>query len=209
MKKLVYLLVGSFFLLTANINAQTPEFGIKAGLNLSNMSVEDASDKTLKTGFHVGVFTKMPFTDVLSVQPELLFSTKGVKYSFDNLLAKGETNFNLNYIEIPINLVYNLSEDFEFHLGPYVGYLANANVDANTEILNFLDIDTGDNIDREHFKSFDFGLTAGLNFSLQQFIFGFKYNLGLTPVAKDDFPAQTILGDAKNSVIQLYGGIKF
>jgi hypothetical protein len=209
MKKLVYLMVGSFILLSANLQAQTPEFGVKAGLNLSNMSVEDASDKTLKTGFHAGVFTKMPFTDVLSVQPELLFTTKGVKYSFDNLLAEGETNFNLNYIELPINLVYNLSEDFEFHLGPYIGYLANANVDASTEILNFIEIDTGDNIDRDHFKSFDLGLTAGLNFSLEQFVFGFKYNLGLTPVAKDNFPAQTILGDARNSVIQLYGGIKF
>jgi hypothetical protein len=209
MKKLVYLLVGAFILHTANLHAQTPEFGVKAGLNLSNMSVEDASDKTLKTGFHAGVFTKLPFTDVLSVQPELLFSTKGVKYSFDNLLAEGETNFNLNYIEIPINLVYNLADDFEFHLGPYIGYLANANVDANTEILNFLEIDTGEDIDREHFKSFDLGLTAGLNFSLEQFVFGFKYNLGLTPVAKDEFPARTMLGDAKNSVIQLYGGIKF
>ncbi len=209
MKNLVYLLVGSFILLTTNLKAQEPEFGVKAGLNLSNMSIDDSSDKTMKTGFHAGVFTKMPFTDVFSVQPELLFTTKGVKHSFDNLLAEGETNFNLNYIGLPINLVYNLSDDFEFHFGPYIGYLANANVDANTEILNFLDIDTGDNIDRDHFKSFDLGLTAGLNFSLQQFVFGFKYNLGLTPVAKDDFPSRTILGDAKNSVIQLYGGIKF
>jgi hypothetical protein len=209
MKKLMYLLLVSFILFTTSVNAQVTEYGLKGGLNLSNMSIEDASDKTMKAGFHAGTFVKVPFTNALSIQPEFLFSTKGVKHSFSNIVAEGETNFNLNYIEVPINLVYNLSEDFEFHLGPYVGYLANVNVDANTNILNFLNIDTGGNIDRDHFRKFDFGLTAGLNFNLQQFVFGFKYNLGLTPVALDDFPARTILGDARNSVIQLYGGIKF
>lgn len=196
-------------MLTIHANAQVTEWGLKAGLNLSNMSIDDANDKTLRTGFHAGTFVKMPFTDVLAIQPEFLYTTKGVTNSFSNIVAAGETNFNLNYIEIPVNLVYNLSEDFEFHLGPYVAYLANVNVDANTEILDFINIDTGGNIDRDHFRTFDFGLTAGLNFNLQQFVLGFKYNLGLTPVAKDDFPARQILDDARHSVIQLYAGIKF
>ncbi len=195
--------------ISASANAQFSRFGIKAGVNFSNMSVDNANDKNLRTGFHAGVFGRMAMSELFSLQPELLYTTKGFSNSYDNLIAKGKADVNLNYIEVPINLVYHLSEDFNFQLGPYFSYLANVNVTTNNELLGFLDINTDDNIDRDNFKKFDVGLTAGLGFEVEDFIFGFKYNLGLVNVAENNFPAEQLLGESHHSVIQVYAGILF
>ena len=66
-----------------------------------------------------------------------------------------------------------------------------------------------DELDRDHFNSLDYGLTAGLGFDLDPMIFGLNYNLGLNQVAKDDDVSHDLLGDAKNTVIQVYVGLKF
>ncbi len=209
MKKLLIVSL-SVILLGTTLYAQEAETGIKGGLNLSSLSTDDNNDKNLKPGFHVGVFTKIPVSESFAIQPELLYSGKGIKLNYDeSSFADGETKFNLNYIDLPVKLVFNLSEDFEFQVGPYVSYLVNANVDTDAEVLDFWNIDSDDELDREHFHSLDYGLSAGLGFDLDPLIFGLNYNLGLNPVAKDDDVSRDVLGDAKNSVIQVYVGMKF
>lgn len=209
MKYKISILIIAVLFISANATAQLSQFGVKAGVNFSNMTVDNSDDNTLKTGFHAGAFGRMGISESFSLQPELLYTTKGFTNSYDALIAEGEAKINLNYIELPINLVYHLARDFSFQFGPYFGYLANANVSSSNELLNFFQIDTDDNIDRSRFKPIDIGLTAGLDFTMQQFIFGFKYNLGLTKVAKDNVVAEQLLGDAKNTVIQVYAGILF
>lgn len=198
-------------LLTVSIaRAQESVTGIKAGLNLSSMTTDGNDDKNLKPGFHLGVFNKAQVSESFAIQPELLYSVKGIKYNFDeSMFADGETKFNLHYLELPVKLVFNLSEDFEFQVGPYVSYLLSANVDTDADILDFLEIDSEDEIDRKRFNAFDYGLTAGLGFDLDPIIISLNYNLGLNPVAKDDEPSRDILGDAKNTTIMLSVGLKF
>jgi hypothetical protein len=48
-----------------------------------------------------------------------------------------------------------------------------------------------------------------MGFNLNPVIVGFNYNLGLTKVAKDDRPTEEMLGDARNTVIQVFVGIMF
>ncbi len=189
--------------------AQKSVTGVKGGLNLSSLSTDGNDDKNLKMGFHVGVFSKIPFSESFAIQPELLYSGKGIKLNYDESgVAEGDTKFNLNYIDLPVKLVFNLSEDFEFQFGPYVSYLINANVDTDAEFFGG-DINSVDELDRDHFNSLDYGLTAGLGFDLDPMIFGLNYNLGLNQVAKDDDVSHDLLGDAKNTVIQVYVGLKF
>ncbi|HKL34464.1 MAG TPA: porin family protein [Tangfeifania sp.] len=212
MKKLIKILFLSLILLSASIYTfgQNSRFGFKGGLNLSNMTVEGNDDSNLKAGFHAGVFNKIGITESFSIQPELLYSAKGFKLNYDeSAIADGETQFNLNYIDLPVKLVFNLSRDFEFQLGPYFSYLAGANVDTDAEVLEFFNIDSTDELDRENFNAFEVGLTGGLGFTIDPLVFGFNYNLGLTQVAKDDEPTEVMLGDAKNTVIQVYAGILF
>ncbi|HKK11101.1 MAG TPA: porin family protein, partial [Bacteroidales bacterium] len=157
------LILSSFSLYTFGQNSQ---FGFKGGLNLSNMTVEGNDDSNLKAGFHAGVFNKIGITESFSIQPELLYSSKGFKLNYDeSAIADGETQFNLNYIDLPVKLVFNLSRDFEFQFGPYFSYLAGANVDTDAEVLEFFNIDSTDELDRENFNAFEVGLTGGLGFT--------------------------------------------
>ncbi len=209
MKYKISILFIAVFLISASSYAQFTQYGVKAGLNLSNMTVDDSNDRNLRTGFHAGVFGRLGISEFFSLQPELLYTTKGFTNNYDIAIAQSDVDFNLNYIEIPVNLVYHLSEDFAFQLGPYIGYLAGVNVETNNEVLEFFDFDTTSDIDRDNFKTFDFGVTAGLDFTVEQFLFGFKYNLGLTSVAKDNIPGELLGDEAKNTVIQIYAGILF
>jgi hypothetical protein len=210
MKKLALISTLILIVFGADVYAQESRIGLKGGVNLSTLSIDDNNDKNLKMGFHAGVFNKIGITDKFAIQPELLYSVKGVKYNFDdNVLADGNAKFNLNYLDLPVKLVFNLSEDFEFQFGPYVSYLLNAILDTYAEVLGFWDIDGNDELDRENYNAFDFGVALGLGFDFDPLVVGFNYNLGLTPVAKEDKVSRDILDEAKNSVIQVYVGIKF
>ncbi len=213
----ILILALSFLLMTnfslSYIHAQNA-FGVKGGLNLSSMSIDEADDSNIIPGFHAGFWGEIMLTEKFSLQPEILFSAKGVKARYDSDflqfdVVNGETTLNLNYIDIPVYLKYYLAEDFSFHLGPYVGILLNAKYESENEILDFIDLDETDDIDRDQFYNVDYGLTGGLGFELEPFIFGFNYNIGLQPVAIEDEPMRTLLEDAKNNVIQIFFGFSF
>jgi len=172
------------------------------------MTTEGNNDKNLKAGFHLGVFEKIPVSESFAVQPELLYSVKGMKINYDGI-AQGDTKFNLNYLELPVKLVFNLADDFDFHFGPYAGYLVNANMQTDAEVLNFYNINSADDINRKNFHPLDFGLVGGLGFDLDPVMVGFDYSMGLATVAKKDEKSYDLLGDAKNTVIQVYVGMKF
>ena len=208
MKKVFLFFVAIGLFMSPAIQAQESSVGIKGGVNLSTLSIDDNNDKNMKIGFNVGVYNKIALTESFAIQPELLYSRQGLKVEYDGI-ADGETKFNLNYINLPIKLVFNLSEDFEFQFGPYVGYLIDANLKSDAEVLGLFDIDSEDDVDRKNFNSIDYGLTAGLGFDLDPLIIGVNYNLGLSQVAKDDEFSYNMLGDAKNRVIQVYVGLKF
>jgi hypothetical protein len=94
------------------------KFGIKGGLNLTNLYVNDVSNEHMKAGFNAGVFAKLPVTKGFSIQPELLYSLKGAKEDYNNFLqGSGEYRFNLGYLELPVLAVVNLAPNFNLHLG--------------------------------------------------------------------------------------------
>lgn len=202
------------FMVTNNLNAQENKFGLKGGLNLSSLNIDNADDNNIVPGFHAGFWGRIMLSDVVSFQPEVLYSGKGVKtvYNEDFLgvdVADGETKLNLNYIEIPLHFAYHLSEDFNFHAGPYVGMLMNASVETQGEVLDFIDIDNAEDLDRSEFNTLDYGISVGLGFNVDALMFGFNYSMGLNPVAKDGESMENLLDNAKNRNIQVYVGIMF
>lgn len=59
-------------------------FGVKAGLNLSNMLVKNdyrtySDDFKMNPGFYVGATAEFPLSDLLSFETGLLLSTKDSK----------------------------------------------------------------------------------------------------------------------------------
>jgi hypothetical protein len=198
-----------FMFLLPNGYSQTPQFGVKAGLNLASMSIDGANDSNLLPGFHAGGYAVMPLFDgTFAIQPEFLFSGKGIRIEHNNIIT-GQSKYNFNYIDVPVYLIYNLQEDFYFQLGPYLGFMVNASSETDASVLNFLNLDTEGDINSEYFNSIDLGLSGGMGLRFMNFDFGFNYSLGLLPVADEDDILEPIFGNAKNNVIQLYAGYRF
>lgn len=195
-------------MLPGYVSGQDVLFGVKGGLNLSHLSIDGANDKNILPGFHAGAFVGIPLTGSLSVQPELLFSGKGTKWVQETTTYTSDVSLRLNYVEVPVSLVYSLARDLDFQLGPYVGFLLGASSDSKitsgSSSVNF-----SNELARENFQSTDFGLQGGMRFHLNPVFVGFTYKLGLSEVATEGKNARVFLDDASNRSIQIYAGFAF
>lgn len=190
-----------FFMGTGAASAQLSgsTAGFKGGLNYSNLLNEGAEvdDKNARLGFHAGVFGRVAPSDAIGVQAELLYTTKGTTVTWDGLIDQ-EFHLNLAYVEVPLFVVLRLGEAIELHAGGYGGYLLNSNVKTDGDLG-----DASDDLDRDNFNGLDYGVLGGLGFNLGAAQIGARYNYGLAKIASSD-GAEFLLGDARNSVAQLY-----
>lgn len=207
-----YLFLISFVTIPLLSQAQMGDsrFGVKAGVNLSNFNRGDVGTQNMRIGFNLGLFTELAVGENFSIQPELLLSTKGNRATYgmsggvpDILNVEGDVKTNLTYIDIPILAKVTIGEVFNIHVGPYASYLIGANASGDGDVFN------GSNeIDRDNFKTWDYGLAAGLGVDLDVVTIGGRYNLGLVNVA-DTRVAKGILDNSKNSVLQFYVAVGF
>ena len=211
---LVVLVLGGVPFAHGQSNNPGPKLGIKAGLNLSQLYVDqpNAEDENMKLGLNVGVFGKIPISSFLAVQPEVLYSNAGSKitYGGSNLenalgIEPGEVRFNLNYVQVPVALAVNVGP-LNIHAGPYLSYLFSANVkdleSANLNTTDIVDLDTDD------FNRVDYGVLLGVGFDVQGVTIGARYNYGLREVGNSGI-AGRLTEDSKNGVGQIYIGIGF
>lgn len=189
------------------ISANAQYFGIKGGLNFSNLYIDEADDNNLRTGYHVGAYINLPITQGFAVQPEVLYSTKGSKSHYNvDLGPFGELNQDvttkLDYIDIPLLAVFKLGDLAEIHLGPYFGFLASSKAEFEGEF------DGSDDIDTDNFKGLDYGISGGFAINLTALQIGARYNYGLQEIQDSDL-ADALYGDAKNSYFQVFAALRF
>jgi Outer membrane protein beta-barrel domain len=198
MKKSIVILV----LFTLQLASAQTQFGIKGGANFSNLTSNADYQNKVLVGVNAGIFAKIPLNKLFAVQPEIYFTTKGSEFTYQNGFIEGTTKFELNYIEVPVLLVVNLTNNFNFHIGPYASYLISSKV-KNTSENNF---NFEDNINTDDFNTFDAGMALGLGVDVKSFGFGVRYNLGFITVGKEKnyFGTNYTFPDAKNGVINLY-----
>lgn len=175
----------------------TARVGIKAGLNASNLYIDDVNDENARFGFNGGLYGQIFSTEAFAIQPELLFSTKGSQADYGGII-NSTVRFNLNYLDLPVLAVFKLGPSAEIHFGPYLSYLLSANIDYSGNFGNGTD-----RIDRDQLKTFDYGLSGGLGLNFGPMQVGARYNYGLVEIA-DSNSSRNILGNSKNSVAQLY-----
>jgi hypothetical protein len=172
--------------------------GVKGGLNVSNLYVDDVNDENARFGFNLGFYGQILSSDVFAIQPELLFSTKGSKIEYGGNFFDQTVKYNLSYLDLPVLAVFKLGDAAEIHVGPYVSYLLGANISHDGDLGSGVD-----DIDREHLKSFDYGLSGGVGLNFGALQVGARYNYGLAKL-EDSNAAELLIGDSKNSVAQLY-----
>jgi hypothetical protein len=187
----------------AQTNSNEPQFGIKGGVNFSNIYDTEVDDNNVLTSFNAGVYGAFPVSDNISIQPEILYSRKGGELTYDNVFATGETQFKLNYIEVPVLLKVNITKNLSVHAGPYFAYLIDAQVsnDAEGDALDF-----EETYDNDDFNKFDVGISGGIGFDFDSLGIGVRYNYGLSTIGKErDFAGTTYtIPDGKNSNLSLY-----
>ncbi|MEP6677630.1 MAG: porin family protein, partial [Ferruginibacter sp.] len=122
-------------------NAQSPAFGVKAGLNIATLNSSDNTDFKSKVGFHVGGLAHIHLSRYFAVQPEVVYSEQGAKVTSGNT----EFKYKFNYINIPVLLQYMAGNGFRLQTGPQLGLLTSAHTEAgNVSVNNKSDINTAD-----------------------------------------------------------------
>ncbi|MBG6062625.1 hypothetical protein IWX83_002425 [Flavobacterium sp. CG_9.1] len=178
-------------------------YGFKGGLNFSNLYTDTVDDNNVLTGFNAGLYAKFPITNSIAIQPEINYTTKGAELVYNNALIQGTAKFNVNYIEVPVLLVANITENFNVHVGPYAAYMVSGKTTNDSNFSSSQrELDTND------FNKFDAGISGGVGIDLDAVNFGVRYNYGLTKIGKDDSSSNFISSDAKNSVLNVYVGLR-
>lgn len=145
MKKIIKPLTIVFVMLTSIQMQAQVKFGLRAGLNLANMSIKgipSAIKPEMVTRYNFGGIVDISLTGAISIETGLLMTVKGYKYEFNsydscqyrftkskividtvvNITRKGK--ISPIYYEIPINFIYkvNLGEaKLVLAAGPYIG----------------------------------------------------------------------------------------
>ncbi len=116
MKRVKFFLVLTA-LFCASIAQSQLRFGIKGGVNMSDVSFDKEIFKSdYMTGFHIGPTVEFMFATI-GVDAALLYSQKGFE-------AGGE-NFKNSYLEVPVNAKFKLGLPVVspyFSAGPYVNF---------------------------------------------------------------------------------------
>lgn len=170
--------------------------GIKAGLNLANVSGDDAdfiADNKMRTAFHAGVYATFNLSDQIAIQPELLYNSTGAKYEED-----GETaDLVTDYISVPVMLLYNINETINLQVGPQFSFLTKGELKFDGGSIDLKD--------EELLKSTDIGINFGVGANFGKLNATARYCLGLG-TAWDEVDGESI--DAKNAVIQISLGYR-
>ncbi len=209
MRKIALLIALTIFGLT-QANAQN--FGFKGGYNYSSFNGDVAKDNTLKglSGFYVGALLELPLGDVISLQPEVIYSRQGAVWEQKDILGEFKKDLKLDYLNIPVMAKVNLGPLF-LQGGVQFGFLVGKPEVSYTRGAQRVT----EKVDKDAYASFDFGVGAGLGVNLSQHFFvEARYTHSLTNALD---PNNNSLKNAhisddnnfKNAVLSLGLGVKF
>lgn len=193
MKKILVILLLAF-----GLTASAQDVGIKAGANFSNLYQTEFSSNNVKISPSFGIYAKLPLVRDLFIQPELLYSNRGSQVRYNGLLGSNEYRFNLNYIDLPVSLVAQVTPVFSVSGGGYVGYLADANI-RNHGSYDY------QNVNEDDFNRWDMGIQAGVGFDFGGVGLNGRYNLGLVDIGKSGTPSE----GSKNNFVTIGFNIPF
>jgi hypothetical protein len=167
-----------FFLATNSIVAQG--WGARAGINFSSASNGDLGKTSGQTGGYLGVYKEISILPkLLFIQPEVQFSKQGFNTN--------TTDFDLNYIQVPVLAKVYALKIVSFEAGPQFGFKISDKIDGPQN---------------PDFNSFDMAWAVGMSFNL-------PLGLSLNGRYISSFNEATKSDGHKNEVIQLGASFTF
>lgn len=155
-----------------------PAFMLKAGFNyVTNVATKNGDlrnglegENEYRMSYHIGIAFQPQPSGKLGLVPEILFSSKGFKATND----LGRSTVFLSYINLPILLNYQITQNFSVQLGPEIGYLLAAKSKNESGTVN---------IKSAWDNEFDLGLSLGMTYKLLGNLSSqLRYTYGLTSV---------------------------
>lgn len=167
----------------AQHSSQKATIGVKAGLNIYNISNDNGANYAAKPGFNAGLLGHVHLVPHWALQPELVYSVQGAKGSG----ASAEIKNNLHYINVPVLIQYMFDNGFRLQAGPQVGFLVNAQQKIGSEASKDI---------KDSYSSADLGLGMGISYVHPSTGFGIdlRYNHGLTDINKNSTVKSTNRG---------------
>ena len=179
------------FALISIVSYSQTSWNAKIGMNMSNFT-SDGWD--MKVGFQAGVGMEYQFTEMLSIQPSLMFTTKGAKFSGVKATPM--------YLELPVFAAARFAvvdnQNVVVKAGPYFacGIAGKTKFDLGNDTERKVDTFGDDAL-----KRFDAGLGVGVALEFGRIIAGLDGQFGLVDVEK--------VGNPKNMNFSIIVGYKF
>ena len=165
--------------LTSVAHAQSGvKFGLRGGISANTLSGDDDLPKfgnkidsySYGLGGLGGVTANFGLSDLISIQPELLYNLKGTQ------INNSKDRLDLHYLDLPILLRVNADGPY-FEAGPQVGYLISAKLGGDTKTR----------IETRDLQGLSLGYVAGVGYKLTSGLsLGVRFNGGISSVGKDD-----------------------
>ena len=165
-------------------------------------------------GYNFGLTYDYGINDRLGLQVAGLISKKGYRADVDLLgsLVRGFVDIDLMYIDIPLQLKYNidLANDKKFFLsaGPYLSYGFSGKESMGVKILGLgggLDSDLIWGGSTDLIERTDYGLVGGLGIDLGQVDLGLQYRFGLANLNPIDIEG----AELRQQTLSVNAGFKF
>ena len=188
--------------IASSATAQGLGYGVKAGVNLSTIAVEDdggGSPFDTLPGLVAGGFLTWPFAGRLALQPEALFSQKGAA----NDDGGGKLTERIEYLEVPILASYRLfggpGRQVSAFAGPSFGVRLRAKVRSSFG-GDTLEQDISDDVARA-----DGAIVFGLAYQRGRLVFDGRYSWGLSDIDQESGDGESL----KNRSLSIMAGWTF
>jgi len=160
-------------------------YGIIAGKNIATIKTPGSSSQDVITGWMAGLAMQVVWPRGFAVQPEILYSQKGC-------ITDNRIQYNMDYVEVPVKIMYRLYlsdiKPFAFVV-PYTAYTIK--ITPN-----------GDGDDSDQIYKFDAGIGAGAGFDIWNAQLSFKYTWGFLQVLNE-------LSPIRNKIFTISLGVLF
>jgi hypothetical protein len=156
-------------------------YGIRAGLNISNITQGASIGARSKFGLVAGVFADQSIGKLKGMRDEITYSREGFK--FKNSHASGSVD--LQYLYITHLFTLNFGNIAQLHAGPQVGFLVNAIGDSirnlnSSNASSFFSITNQTN-------RLNYGGCAGLEiYPWKGLLIGGRYNLSFSNINRKE-----------------------
>lgn len=159
MNRLFPALLSAVAIMSCTTASAQVQFGIKMGGNylIASQSISPEPKEALPTpkglGLQFGTYAKIPFSDMVGLRPELVFSFRRAKFdqstteSYTNaqfqegiftgsITVDNKTDQRLSYFQIATPLTLNPSTNFRVMVGPAIGFLMGGKLNEESTQTN-------------------------------------------------------------------------